>query len=94
MNIRLQAPLPQLQDLGHRLQEFERLMGSPEPLLKQLGGVMLREIDQNFAKGGYPKWAPLTPWTLAGRRQGNGKGGALPLQDTGALRRSFPSQGC
>jgi phage gpG-like protein len=66
-----------------------RLFGSPEPLLKALGVTVLGWVGQTFRAGGRPPWAALKPSTIAGRRQGKGRGSAQPLQNTGALRRGF-----
>lgn len=85
--MRLALQSPNFADIGNRLLDFERLIGSPEPLLKKWGVIVEREIQQNFAQGGRPKWEPITPWTRAGRR-GTGDS-ARPLVDTGQLRSSF-----
>lgn len=62
------------------LREAERQFGSPTPLLKAFAVTVTGEIDRIFREGGRPKWKPLTPWTLAGKRQGKGSGTPLPLQ--------------
>ena len=89
MRIRLQAP--DLQELGQRLLDFERAVGSPDALLKRWAVIVEQHIKQNFIDGGHPRWAPLTNWTRAGRRAGTGGDSARPLVDTGRLRDSFDS---
>lgn len=80
---------PDLRDLAARLKESEAFFKSPTPLLKAWGVTVLGEIDRNFQAGGRPAWKPLAASTIAARRQGKGGGSAQPLQDTGALRKSF-----
>lgn len=58
-------------------------------ILHTIGQDQLAWIDQNFRQRGTEKrWRPLSPNTIAQRRQGS----SAPLQDTGALRRSFTSR--
>lgn len=81
---------PDLQPIVRRIARAEKLLGSPTPILKAFGVVTLGWIGQTFALGGRPAWKPLTPWTLAGRRQGKGKSqSAKPLENNGVLRQSF-----
>lgn len=57
-------------------------------LLKLIGMRQLKWINDNFVRSGAlqtPKWPPLSPNTVAGRR----KGSSRPLMDTGRLRQSF-----
>ena len=80
---------PDLAAVTARIARAEELFKRPEPLLKVWGVSVLALIGQNFRVGGHPRWAPLKPSTLAARRQGKGKGGGKPLENTGALRQSF-----
>lgn len=78
-------------DLHAAINTAIQVYGRPEPLLKQLGTYVLGQVGRNFAEGGRPAWKPLAESTRLGRRAGK-KGGAQtgkPLQNTGALRRSF-----
>lgn len=78
-----------LDRLLRRLGDTERRIERPERLLKVFGVAALREIDRNFQRGGRPAWKRLSPNTIAGRRQGRGRGTAKPLQSTGQLRQSW-----
>jgi phage gpG-like protein len=80
---------PDLGPLQARIDAAAELLGSPTPLLKAFGVVTLGWIGQTFRQGGRPRWKPLTPWTMAGRREGKGSRSPQPLQDNGALRNSF-----
>ena len=78
-----------LRALRGQVEAVTRAVGAPKPILQEFGRTTLRWIDDTFAAGGRPKWAPLAPWTLAGRREGKGRGGPQPLQNIGTLRSSF-----
>lgn len=55
------------------------------PPLRRIGVVMQAMVSRNFQERGRPqKWAPLTENTKAARK----RGGGVPLQDTGALKKS------
>lgn len=60
--------------------------------LQIIGQRQLRFVDEIFrsegAAGGSP-WKPLSPNTIAARRQGPGTGDAKILRDTGRLAQSF-----
>ena len=83
------TPPANLPRLIQTVRQAEQVVGRPEPIAKAFGVTVLGWIGQTFRQGGRPAWAPLKPWTLAGRRQGRGAGSAQPLQNTGALRNSF-----
>lgn len=56
-----------------------------KPPLRRIGVVMQAMVSRNFQEGGRPeRWEPLTENTKASRS----KGGDVPLQDTGALKKS------
>lgn len=81
-----------LREVAAQVREAERLMGSPEPIMKGFQVVVLRKIDEIFRVGGLPKWKPLAPSTVSAKRQGNsksGRGAGLPLQ---GLRDSWDSR--
>lgn len=55
-------------------------------LSKAVGQELLSLVDKAFKQKGLEEaWPPLKPSTVASRRRGSSQ----PLQDTGALRRSF-----
>jgi hypothetical protein len=90
---------PSLLPLVKEVAKVQAIFKTPRPLLKLWGSVILREVHDNFRKGGNPTWVPLAPGTIAGRRQGPGtiskgkrkKGsrGVQPLRDTGAMERGW-----
>ncbi len=80
---------PDLAPLRRQVREVTKVLGSPEPLLRAFGVATLGFIGQTFREGGRPAWTPLRPSTVAQRRAGRGSGSAKPLQNTGALLRSF-----
>lgn len=80
---------PDLKPIAESIGRAEKLLGSPTPLLKAFGVATIGWIGLTFREGGRPKWKPLTPWTMAGRREGKGGGSAQVLQNNGALRNSF-----
>jgi len=69
-------------------------MADLRPALRTAGNIMTRSFGRNFAAEGRPtKWAPLSPATIARRRQGRGRLGIKILQDTGRLRESTIGRG-
>ena len=60
---------------------------NPRVLMQVIGMRQLSWINANFETDGkgVGGWEPLSPNTIAARRHG----GSKPLQDTGALKRSF-----
>lgn len=60
---------------------------NPRLLMQVIGMRQLSWVNSNFETDGKPVggWKPLSPNTIAARRHG----GSKPLQDTGALKRSF-----
>lgn len=87
-----------------RLENFERLLRQPRPLLKEWGVILRQDVAQTFRAGGRPPWRPLAINTSAARRRSGAgtwhkagrSGGALmniaagrPLKNTSALERSF-----
>lgn len=71
------------------LRRAQDVLESPRPVLAAMGTEVEAFIDQTFVAGGRPKWAPLKPSTLAGRRGGKKASNSKPLQDNGRLRASF-----
>lgn len=72
--------------LATRMTVFEntiRTGGFRQPLLKSVP-ILSEEIDENFAVGGRPPWAPLSPKTIARKK----KNAHSILIESGALRRS------
>lgn len=68
---------------------LEQAIKKPQPALKQIGELMVASIHKNFEEQGRPtKWAPLSPMTLAMRRNKD-KSSIKILQDTGRLRNSI-----
>ena len=68
------------------MKELARFFGDTRTLLSAIGDRHLGWIDENFRKGGAEKkWRPLSPNTIAARRQGS----SAILQDTGRLKQSF-----
>lgn len=80
---------PDLRQVAARIEAAERVLGSPEPLLKAFGVATVGWIGQTFRVQGRPAWKPLTTWTLAGRREGKGSRSPQVLANTGKLRNSF-----
>lgn len=67
---------------------------APAQLLTLIGMRQLKWINDNFrAQGLETPWKPLSPNTIAARRQGKGRGGAQALMNTGRLRQSFVAYG-
>jgi len=63
---------------------------SPSVMLKLIGIKHLNWINANFRAGGLEsQWKPLSPNTIAARRQGGGSGSAQTLRDKGELSQSF-----
>ncbi len=65
----------------------EAKLRSTLPLMREIAGIMLDEVEQNFDANGRPGWAPLKPSTVK-RRAKRGKGPEPILQDSGRLVRS------
>lgn len=58
--------------------------------LTLVGHYMVKSIIRNFQAQGRPqKWKPLSPYTLAMRKKGRGRGHPKILEDTGRLRQSI-----
>lgn len=60
--------------------------GSAVPMLRALGIACENAIQQAFSTGGFGRWAPDAPSTVAA------KGSSAPLIDTAQLRRSVTSK--
>ena len=71
-------------DLNSALELLESKLANRRSLMADLARILNNAVDDNFAAGGRPSWAPLK----YPRRRGGGK----PLQDTGRLRSSMVSQ--
>ena len=73
-----------------------RVAISPRILLTVVGLQSIASVQDNFdAKGRLYQsggWKPLSPNTISARRL-SGRGGVMPLQDTGAMRRSVDIKG-
>ena len=63
------------------------LRGDARPLLTAWAGIMLSEVQQNFAEEGRPRWAPLASSTIRSRTRRGYWPGKI-LQNTGGLYRS------
>lgn len=59
-----------------------------ERILKVLGIRFLDHVNESFRTRGRGTWRPLAPSTMALR----GRGGDVPLQDSGDYRKSFVQQ--
>jgi len=64
----------------------QMLLGTPRMAYAQLGLIAEVIIQKGFASGGYGKWKPLSPITIAR------KGSSAILIDTAQLRRSVTSE--
>lgn len=59
---------------------------SMEPLLKRVGIVAERVVEDAFATEGFGSWAPLSPWTVEHKKN------MQILTETGQLRKSITSE--
>jgi len=60
--------------------------------MEAVGMYLQKETDKHFKEAKEPdgsNWAPLADLTMFNRREGPGKGGPTPLQDTGILKNSI-----
>ena len=71
-----------------KLDKIAKGIRNPRPLLKQIGVLILNEVNKNFVRGSNDgdAWTPNAPATIAR------KGSSKPLIDTGNLRASFTFQ--
>lgn len=86
--VSFQIGLKGLKETNNVLQSFAKAVGGDAELHRRWGIQGLNWIDQNFRQSGAltgTPWAPLSPNTIAGRRQQS----SAILQDTGLLRKSF-----
>jgi len=77
--------------LNRALRAIEGRIRKPRVAMAAAGRIGVAEVRRNFERGCYPSgrvWQPLTPFTLALRRDPTGK----PLMDTGGLFKSVKSQ--
>lgn len=59
------------------------------PVLKEIGSeVIAPSVEANFATGGRPKWAPLSPVTVARKSAAGAADPSKILVHTGAMRKS------
>ena len=71
-------------DLNSVLELLESKLANRRSLMADLARILNNAVDDNFAAGGRPSWAPL--------KYPRPRGGGKPLQDTGRLRNSMVSQ--
>lgn len=87
--ISIQINSQQLKATERLFVRLDRKMTQPAPMLKEIGETMVASVLRNFEAEGRPtKWAPLSPMTIARRRNQN-KGSIKILQDTGRLKNSI-----
>lgn len=70
--------------LKAKLGRVQKAIGS-QKMMEGIGLRQLKWVNDNFKSNGNGKWAALRPNTIASRAHG----GSVPLQNTGALRKSF-----
>jgi phage virion morphogenesis protein len=70
------------------LRELADSVEDRRELMDELAGIMLGAVEDNFAAQGRPRWAPLHPGTIAGRRKQGTWPGQI-LQRSGQLAASI-----
>lgn len=81
--------------MREKLAAAKKRGGDLTQLTEYVAARAYKECIEHFEneEGPKGKWEPLSPVTLARRRQGKGTGGAKILQDTGRLRSSILFRG-
>jgi phage virion morphogenesis protein len=75
-------------DLDSALDEIEARLGDLTPFMREVKGIMLDAVEQNFEEQGRPEWAGLTPSTIR-QREREGKWPGKILQRSGRLASSI-----
>ena len=75
------------------LDRLARSARSLEPAMRDIGGLLEKETDDNFRAQGRPRWKPLSQTTILNRlmgrdKEGRSKGVASVLKKDGNLRAS------
>lgn len=73
------------------LMEILRKIENREPLMKNIAGIMLDEVHQNFEQQGNPAWRALSEKTITDRRSKGYWPGKI-LQRTGQLLKSVTAK--
>ena len=85
----MQIVIRGVQQVQRELGRITESLAKPQPILRAVGTVIDRWIDQNFvAQGSEQRWKPLAASTIFARRQGRGGGSPQALMDRGRLRAS------
>jgi phage gpG-like protein len=75
------------------IQALRERLAAPAPLWGRVGEIMRRSFAQDFASGGRPAWAPLSPRTVAEKTGLFRKGKLPPKTPTGRLPRRLLQNG-
>lgn len=78
----------QVDDIDRALREIARRVANTAPAMREIKGVMLDAVEQNFEEEGRPKWVDLAPSTKK-RRAAQGKWPGRILQVSNTLVRSI-----
>ncbi len=83
--------VPGFRELQRELQEVAERGGDPRPALREVGDDYREAQAGNFARGGRPRWKPLSP-EYAARKARQGRGSQVGVA-TGGLRDSLTREG-
>jgi phage virion morphogenesis protein len=81
----------QVDDIDRALREIARRIENTAPAMREIKGVMLDAVEQNFEEEGRPKWVDLAPSTKK-RRAAQGKWPGRILQVSGRLASSITGE--
>ena len=70
------------------LEKLQEYMRDRRPLMREIAGIMLNAVEENFAQEGRPRWKPLSPRTIKAREKKGYWPGAI-LQMRGELAASI-----
>lgn len=78
----------QSNELDQKLQELIQNAVDRRTLMRRISGIMLHAVEENFARGGRPKWPQLSQKTIKARQKRGYWPGQI-LQVTGRLAGSI-----
>lgn len=81
----------EVENIDRALQEIARRIENTAPAMRQIKGVMLDAVEQNFEEQGRPKWVDLAPSTKK-QRAAQGKWPGKILQVSGRLASSITGE--
>lgn len=77
------------EEVQNRLKILQQRIGNMQPIMDEIGNMLINEIDETFEEEGRPKWVQLSRTTLRLGYTDMGKNGAHTHKQDGRVTRGF-----